>query len=90
MTPQFYFVFYIEKKIPFRKSLFICLLLAPLALGCCAWALSRCGELGPLLVSVQRLLIELVALAVEHRLQQLRHAGSAAAACGLGSCSCCL
>ena len=69
MTLQFYLYFKLKKKIPFRKSLFICLLLAPLGLGCCAWALSSCGELGPLLVSVQRLLIALVSLAVEHRLQ---------------------
>ena len=50
--------------------------LAALGLRCCARAFSSCGEHGPLLIAVRRILSLVASLVAEHRLQ----------ACGLGSC----
>ena len=50
--------------------------LAVLGLRCCARAFSSCGEHGPLLIAVRRILSLVASLVAEHRLQ----------ACGLGSC----
>ena len=66
--------------------------LAALGLRCCARALSSCGERGPLLAAVRRLLIAVASPAAEHglqarRLQQLQHSGLVVVACGLQSTS---
>ena len=42
---------------------------AVLGLCCCMWALSSCGEQGPLFIAVCRFLIEVAPLVAEHRLQ---------------------
>ena len=47
---------------------FIFLFLAALGLRCCMRAFSSCGERGLLFVAVQRLLIVVVSLVVEHGL----------------------
>ena len=52
----------------FKFIYLIYLFLAVLCLPCCMWALSSCGECGPLLVEVHRLLIAVTSLVVEHRL----------------------
>ena len=42
--------------------------MAALALRCCTWAFSSCGEQGLLFFEVRRLLIAVASLVVEHRL----------------------
>ena len=49
-----------------KINLFIYLFLAALALHCCAWAFSSCGEQGLLFIVVHRLLIAVASLVVEH------------------------
>ena len=48
--------------------LFIYLFLASLGLHCCTWALSSCGEQGPLFIAVRGLLIAVASLVAEHGL----------------------
>ena len=56
----FYFLFYLFIYNTFY--LFIYLILAALALRCCAWAFSSCGERGLLFVVVRGLLIAVASL----------------------------
>ena len=58
--------------------------MAALGLHCCTWALSSCGEQGPLLVAVCGPLIAVVSLVAEHGLQGTW--ASVVAARGLSSC----
>ena len=60
--PLFFFFFY-------KFIYFIYLFLAVLGLRCCVRALSSCGERGPLLIAVRRLLTAVASLIVEHGLQ---------------------
>ena len=48
---------------------FIYLFLTVLGLHCCSGAFSSCGEWGPLLIAVCRLLIDVASLVEEHGLQ---------------------
>ena len=52
----------------FIINLFLNLFLVALGLHCCAWALSICGERGPLFVAARALLIAVASLVAEHRL----------------------
>ena len=68
-----------------KKNKYIYLFLAVLGLHCCVWAFSSHGEQGLLFVAVRGLLIAVVSLVAEHRLQarrlqQLWHTGSRAQA----------
>ena len=48
-----------------QNILFVCLFMATLGLGCCAWAFSSCGERGLLFVVVHGFLIAVSSLVEE-------------------------
>ena len=83
-----YLIFFLHHFYLFLN--FIYFFVAALGPRCCARAVSSCGEWGPLLVAIRRLLIVVSSLVVEHGLQvrglqQLWHAGSVVVAHGLQS-----
>ena len=59
--------------------------MAVLALHCCMWAFSGCGERGLLFAAVRRFLLEVASLVGEHRLWGARPL--VVVAHGLSSCS---
>ena len=65
------FFFFTQLNFLFLKIYFY-LFLSALGLCCCAQAFSSCGERGLLFVAVHKLLIVVVSLVAEHRLQARR------------------
>ena len=76
---QIHFCFFVFQDFKFYLFIFS----AVWGLCCCVWAFSSCGERGLLFIALCGLLLVVASLVMEHRLQELWHAGSVVMAHGL-------